>query len=294
MGQGHQDDRQHSLKDVIQYYLDTGLDYGEWSREYNMHFGFFKFGMNPFRRERMLDEMNQQVFTHLQLSPEDKIVYDLGCGLGAPCRAFARRFADKKIIGVTIVPWQVEKAKLLNEEAGLETRIEMVLGDYTKLPVADNSVDGVFALESCCHCEGLDKAAFIKEMLRVLKPGKRFVIVDGFIKKDPVTFRFVLRYCYQQIIKGWALPSFPHIDLLSEAIRNEGGENIEVKDFSFRVAPSVMHSPFTVLYFLIKKTLQGEKLNPVRLGHLKACLLGLVLGMHRRKFAYCMVTGTKQ
>lgn len=51
-----------NLQKVLRYYLDTGLDYGEWSREFNMHFGYYKFGMNPFKRERMLDAMNQQVF----------------------------------------------------------------------------------------------------------------------------------------------------------------------------------------------------------------------------------------
>lgn len=283
-----------NLQKVLRYYLDTGLDYGEWSREFNMHFGYFKFGMNPFRRERMLEEMNQQVFNHLQLTDADVLIYDLGCGLSAPCRSFAKRFPEKKINGVTIVPWQVEKARELNDAAGAGAVIELVLGDYTQLPFVNNSADGVFALESCCHCEGLDKAAFVKEMMRVLKPGKRFVIVDGFIKQDPSTFKSLLGYSYQQVIQGWALPSFPHLGLMTEAIRQNGGDQIQIKDFSFRVAPSVMHSPFTVLFFLVKKFFQGEKLNPVRIGHLKACLLGLVLGMHRKQFAYCLVTGVKR
>ncbi|HUR31756.1 MAG TPA: methyltransferase domain-containing protein [Saprospiraceae bacterium] len=283
-----------NLSKVLRYYLDTGLDYGEWSREFNMHFGYYRLWMNPFRREPMLDEMNQQVFEHLELSESDVMVYDLGCGLSAPCRSFAKRFPEKKIKGVTIVPWQIEKAGELNRAIGADKIIELVLGDYTKLPFEDNSADGVYALESCCHCEGLDKAAFVKEMLRVLKPGKRFVIVDGFIKKHPSTFGRILSYCYNEIIRGWALPSFPHLGLFTESIKQYGGDKIEIEDYSFRVAPSVMHSPFTVLFFLIKKFFQGEKLNPVRLGHLKACLLGLVLGMHRNKFSYCLVTGRKK
>jgi MPBQ/MSBQ methyltransferase len=279
--------------EVVTYYEDTGLDYGEWSREFNMHFGYYRFPMNPFKREPMLDAMNQQVFDHLQLTAGDKLVYDLGCGLAAPCRAFARRFPGKKVKGVTIVKWQIEKACTLNKAALLDDSIEMVLGDYTKLPFEDNSADGVYALESACHCEGIDKADFVKEMMRVLKPGKRFVIVDGFIKKDPSKFSSLLRYCYLEICKGWALPSFPQLDLLCNVIKDNGGTQLKIKDFSFHVAPSVMHAPSTVIYFLIKKMLQGEKLNRVRLDHLKACLLGLVLGMHRHRFSYCLVTGIK-
>ncbi len=283
-----------NIQKVVTYYEDTGLDYGKWSKEFNMHFGYWKCCMNPFRREPMLDEMNQQVFKHLQLSDEDKIIYDLGCGLAAPSRSFARKFPDKKIKGITIVKWQVDKAQELNLAAGLDSSIELVLGDYTKLPFENNSADAVYALESCCHAEGLDKAEFVKEMMRVLKPGKRFVIVDGFIKKEPESFNWFLKYCYNEIIKGWALPSFPLVSKFVEAIENFGGSGIEVNDYSFRVAPSVMHSPFAVVNFLIKKMMQGEKLNAVRLGHLKSCLLGLVLGMHMHRFSYCMVSGYKK
>jgi MPBQ/MSBQ methyltransferase len=281
-------------QEVVDYYVNTGLDYGEWSREYNMHFGYYRFPMNPFRREPMLEEMNKMVMNHLQLTSNDELIYDLGCGLAAPCRTFAKTFPGKKIKGVTIVPWQIAKAKELNDSAGVDSSVELIFGDYTALPFADNSADAVYALESCCHCEGLDKAAFIKEMLRVLKPGKRFVIVDGFIKRDPASFSSLLKYCYKEICKGWALPSFPQLDLITDTIKKYGGDEIVIKDFSYRVAPSVLHAPFAVIYFLIKKMLQGEKLNAVRIGHLKACLLGLILGAHRRRFSYCLVTGVKK
>src|ERR1051325_3928080 len=103
--------------------------------------------MNPFRRERMLDEMNQQVFDHLRLDEQDQLTYDLGCGLEAPSRSFAQRFPEKKMVGVTIVPWQVEKAHELDRAAGVDSRIDLVLGDYPQLPFADNSADAVYALE---------------------------------------------------------------------------------------------------------------------------------------------------
>jgi len=281
-------------KEVVTYYEDTGLDYGHWSRELNMHFGYYRLWMNPFSREPMLEAMNQKVIELLDLTEEDDLVYDLGCGLAAPCRSFARKYPAKKIKGVTIVEWQIKKAIEMNTAAGLNGNIEMILGDYTDLPFEDNSADAVYALESCCHTEELDKLAFVKEMMRVLKPGKRFVIVDGFVKRDPKTFRGLLKYCYNEICKGWALPSFPHVEMLSRAIKNEGGANIEVKDFSFRIAPSALHSPFSVTTFLIKKLFQGEKLNAVRLGHLKSCFLGLLLGLFRGSFAYTMITGIKK
>jgi ubiquinone/menaquinone biosynthesis C-methylase UbiE len=281
-------------QEVVTYYEETGLDYRHWSRELNMHFGYYTFWMNPLSREPMLEEMNSKVFENLHLKEEDTLVYDLGCGMAAPCRTFAKKYPLKKIKGITIVKWQIDKANEMNKAAGLDDNIELVLGDYTALPFDDNSADAVYALESSCHCEGLDKAAFIKEMIRVLKPGKRFVIVDGFLKKDPELFRGLLRYCYSQVTKGWALPSFPHAGLMKRAIENEGGTEVELKDLSFRIAPTALQSPFAVIHFLIKKLIQGEKLNAVRLGHLKSCVLGLILGLFRHRFSYCMITGIKK
>jgi MPBQ/MSBQ methyltransferase len=259
-----------------------------------MHFGYYEFPMSPFAREKMLDNMNQKVIENLNLGNNDYLVYDLGCGMAAPSRSFARKYPKKKIKGVTIVEWQINKAHALNKAAGLDENIELVLGDYTKLPFENNSADGVYALESCCHCEGLGKDAFVKEMMRVLKPGKRFVIVDGFLKKEPHTFRGLLKYCYNEVCKGWALPSFPHEGLLVEQLRKNGGDDIEVRDISFRIAPSAMHAPYAVVSFLIKKMFEGEKLNAVRIGHLKSCFLGLILGMFKHRFTYLMVTGIKK
>ncbi len=286
--------KQDLRHEVVTYYEDTGLDYREWSRSFNMHFGYFSIGMNPFRREAMLEKMNHIVFDRLDVDDTTEVVLDLGCGLAAPCRSFARRYPHKRITGVTIVPWQIQQGNALNAAAGLQDRITLMQSDYTAMEIDSNSADRVYALESCCHSEGTDKAAFIKEMMRVLKPGQRFVIADGFIKMEPEKFGPLVRYCYEAIIKGWALPSFPNLDPFIQRLKKEGAEQIELEDISMRIAPSVLHAPFIVLYFFVKKLLQGEKLNKVRLGHLKACWLGLILGMHRRKFGYYIVTGIKK
>ena len=52
-----------------QYYSEAGPDYAAWSKAFNMHFGFFRWGMNPFRREAMLEQMNREVLDRLRLNP---------------------------------------------------------------------------------------------------------------------------------------------------------------------------------------------------------------------------------
>src|SRR5215471_17366137 len=67
-----------------QYYSEAGPDYAAWSREFNMHFGYYRAGANPLRREPMLEQMNAEVLTRLHLNAiTEPSVLDLGCGLGA-------------------------------------------------------------------------------------------------------------------------------------------------------------------------------------------------------------------
>src|ERR1700721_58610 len=101
------------------YYEEAGPDYAAWSACFNMHFGFFRWGMNPFQREAMLEQMNLEVLDRLHLNPEPSAcsparILDMGCGLGATLRSFARRLRGADLNGITLVPWQLEQGRQLN------------------------------------------------------------------------------------------------------------------------------------------------------------------------------------
>jgi cyclopropane fatty-acyl-phospholipid synthase-like methyltransferase len=86
------------------YYEEAGPDYAAWSPHFNMHFGFFRLGMNPFNREAMLEQMNSEVLDRLRLSGDHPRVLDMGCGLGATLRSIARRIPFAHLHGITLVP----------------------------------------------------------------------------------------------------------------------------------------------------------------------------------------------
>ena len=116
-----------------QYYSEAGPDYGAWSREFNMHFGYYRKGANPLDRESMLERMNAEVLDRLRLgdTAEPRLL-DLGCGLGATLRSFARRLPQARLFGLTRVPWQVERARVLNQAAGCGERVQVIEGDYER------------------------------------------------------------------------------------------------------------------------------------------------------------------
>src|SRR5215472_7982024 len=114
-----------------QYYSEAGPDYAAWSREFNMHFGYYRAGANPLRREAMLEHMNAEVLKRLGLAGiAEPQLLDLGCGLGATLRSFARRLPRSMLSGITRVPWQVEHARALNQAAGCNDRIRIIQADY--------------------------------------------------------------------------------------------------------------------------------------------------------------------
>jgi len=168
------------LPSIVEFYTATDADYGAWSRDFNMHFGYCELGMNPLDREGMLACMNAQVIGRLALRDDTPArVADLGCGTAAVARALVKRYPRARVSAVTIVPAQVLRGEALNARAGMDKSIEFVLRDFTDTGLSDNSLEAAYAVESSCHSAGKDKQRLLAEANRVLKPGGRLVIATA-------------------------------------------------------------------------------------------------------------------
>ncbi len=63
-------------------------------------------------------------------------------------------------------------------------RVRVIQGDYEDTILPSGSYDGAYALESSCHAHGADKGALLTEAHRLLRPSRRLVVADGFLKGD--------------------------------------------------------------------------------------------------------------
>jgi SAM-dependent methyltransferase len=283
-----------SSERIIDFYEAAGMDYEHWSKGFNLHLGFYRRGLNPFDREKMLEQLNLEIAARLHLDAVDSaFLVDLGCGAGAISRSVARNYPRAIIKGVTIAPSQVETARKLNARENLEKQIEILKGDYAALPFADGAADGVWAVESACYAEGAGKENLVGEMARVLKTGGRFVVADCFIKQPAKKLNALAEKCYAGLCRNWALPELPALDYFVAALQRQGFRDILVEDISWRIAPSLAHAPYLVFTFLLKKILAGEPLRPQSINNLKASLLALAVGLNRSKFSYCLISGKR-
>ncbi|MEM9858008.1 MAG: methyltransferase domain-containing protein [Bacteroidota bacterium] len=279
---------------LLNYYEEAGPDYGHWSKNFNMHFGYYEYGVNPFDREALLDNMNKRVFEELgSKGSPDTVLVDMGCGLGATLRSIRSLVPKLELKGVTIVPWQVAKARELNNLTAQSQTIQILEADYINTPLAQNSVDYVIAIESSCHAPGASKSTVLKEMHRILKPGGRFVIADGF-RKTHRPLKGVLKSANQTLCDSWVIEQLGNIIEIEKCLKTLGFKQVKKKDISWNIAPSVAHVPGTVLTFSIKQLFSNDSsMNEQRWNNLKSPLLTMLVGLARKEFGYYLVSGTK-
>ncbi|MBL7731126.1 MAG: methyltransferase domain-containing protein [Chitinophagaceae bacterium] len=286
---------QNSYQAIRDYYDIAGPDYAMWSRHFNMHFGYVKTFTDIFRLEKMLQQMNDVVLDELAIDTgSPALLADLGCGMGTVARHVAKRFPYARITGVTIVDSQLNKGRELITKEQLESQVDLVKDNFEHLQFADNSFTHAYAVESACHASGNGKQFFVQQLARILRPGGRFCIADGFLKKADKRPR-LFEFLHQKISRYWALPGFAQLTEMVRQLELNGMKNIRIREISWRIAPSVAYVPFTCLKFFLhelwkRRSLRMEK---ERWHNVYGPVLGMIMGMFRRQFGYYIISGEK-
>jgi MPBQ/MSBQ methyltransferase len=286
---------QSSHERIVEYYREAGKDYRSWSRGYNMHFGYWRFPIAPWKRERMLEEANKVVLESFSLGQGTQAaLLDLGCGVGATMRCGAREYPKAQFVGTTLVPWQIEFGRHLTELEKFENAPKFVQGDFAQLPFEPERFDGAYSIEAAVHAEGPAKKDLISEAHRVLKEAGSFVVLDCFLKKPAHEIPRPLRYLYETACRGWAVKEMAEISLFKQALAEKGFIIASAKEVSWHVAPSVAHVPWVTLKHLLLLILKGEMPNKVRIAHVISCFTACFLGLARSCFGYYLIVAKKK
>ena len=106
--------------------------------------------------------------------PANGQVLDVGSGGGQLCIALAERGPGLRVTGVDISPDQLRRAR--RRATALDERVRFVENTAMELPFPDESFDATISYGSIKHWP--DAARGVGEMLRVLRPGGLFVVVE--------------------------------------------------------------------------------------------------------------------
>jgi len=223
------------IKKVIAYYKSTNFDYEHfWSgrRALALHFGYYN--SKSTRHEESLLNMNRVLAEIAQINKTDKVL-DAGCGYGGSAIWLSENIGCE-VTGITVVPYQVQKARKHAAASSASTKLSFVEEDYMHTKLSTSSFNVVWGLESIVHCE--NKGDFIIEASRLLKPGGRLIISEYMLREVP-PLSAAEHKRMTPFLKGWIMPELlspmQYMDLFTEA----GFETMEIHDLSNNVEPSL-------------------------------------------------------
>ena len=224
----------------------TGYDHAETVKDYyNLCSEFMVFGWSdslhfaPLTPHESLEDAivrhQRSMISKLELR-EGMTVVDVGCGVGGPMRRVVRE-SGVRIVGINNSDIQLEKAKTLNDEAGLSHMIDYVACSFMDMgAIEDGTFDRGYAIESTCHAP--DKERAFAEIFRILKPGALFwgqemCLTDKF---DPTDSRH--QAIKRELMRGIALQDVATMAEVKHALEAAGFQVIEAMDRDVQEGPS--------------------------------------------------------
>ena len=126
--------------------------------------------------DRTRDALYGAGFSHealLALVPDTWTVADLGCGTGSLARALSRRV--RRVVGVDNSPAMLEAARAGTRDL---KNVQIKKGGLTDLPLGDASCDATLCVLVLTYLDDAEVDRAMAEMLRVLRPGGRAVVLD--------------------------------------------------------------------------------------------------------------------
>jgi cyclopropane fatty-acyl-phospholipid synthase-like methyltransferase len=227
---------QQTENEINKFYSQTEQLLDRWGGSTRMiHFGYYPDGETKgFDHEQSLIETVRQVAERLALKPGQQVL-DAGCGYGGAAVWISKNYGVH-IDGISISQLHIDKARAYALQSGLSLpdQLSFCLQDYTKTDLPADSYDAIYAIESVCYAK--EPQEFFAEAFRILKPGGRLVILDGFRTRRGLSDEDeALMISW---LSGWGASDIDTIDEISQKLKNCNFSEIKFEDMQTNFAPS--------------------------------------------------------
>jgi ubiquinone/menaquinone biosynthesis C-methylase UbiE len=163
-------------------------------------------------------------------------------------RYLSKKYPQSHFTGISLGSNEIELAKKMQKQQNIRNA-KFLLGNYTNTKLPDNFFDAAFALESVSYATS--KQDVISEISRVLKPGGRVVIVDGFLNKG-LPLNSLMQHAYMVDVKKRGHLSYASIREIRMYLESAGFTDITTRDLSKNIMGYYLFGGFFygLFYFL--------------------------------------------
>jgi tocopherol O-methyltransferase len=239
----------------IRNFYDSSSNLWEQVWGEHMHHGYYATGESD-RKDRRLAQIDLIEQLLGWANPQiPTTILDVGCGIGGSSLYLANKYwassevassvtnSGSKVTGITLSPVQASRATERARELGLQARSQFLVADAMSMPFPDSSFDLVWSLESGEHMP--DKAKFLQECYRVLKPGGTFIFAT-WCHRDTgnpalnTPLKPLTKYEQKHLQRIYDVYCLPYVISLPEyeaIARHTNFQNIKTADWSEAVAP---------------------------------------------------------
>ncbi|KAF2446587.1 putative tocopherol O-methyltransferase [Karstenula rhodostoma CBS 690.94] len=189
---------------------------------------FCRYPRGPERNATALARHEHCLAKALDISPTMRVL-DVGCGVGGPAREIAA-LAGCRVTGLNLNEHQLEKSEKLIRDEGMHNQVDLVQGDYMRMPFEESQFDAVYAIEATIHAPSLEDV--YAQCFRVLKPGGKFglfewALTDKFEPSEDLHTAIRLR-----LERGNGIPALQTITHAQNSMESAGFELCVAEDLA--------------------------------------------------------------
>jgi ubiquinone/menaquinone biosynthesis C-methylase UbiE len=173
------------------------------NNEYTMlHYPYFR-----SKRDSFLEAQTNLTDYCMSLLPsvDGKKLLEVGCGNGVQAMYLHEKFTPQHVSAIDLNDLNIDIARNELKKKGIEGILFQVDDAHHLSTIESNSIDFVINIESAFHYP--DKARFLSQVHRVLKPEGSFVIAD-ILSRDRKSYRLTRAWKRKMSYHHWPLSSY--------------------------------------------------------------------------------------